>query len=148
MTILVINGPNLNTLGRRQPQVYGTTTLAEIESSLREYADRLGMTVEFFQSNSEGALIDYIQEHQEGATGIIINAGALTHYGLALRDCLAGVQAPIVEVHLSNIYARESFRSRSVLASIAKGQISGLGWRSYLLALDYLASEANAGGGG
>lgn len=146
MTILVINGPNLNMLGQREPDIYGVTTLQEIETSVKEYADRMGMTVNFFQSNVEGSLIDFIQENVSTTSGIIINAGALTHTSIALRDCLTAVMAPVIEVHISNIYAREEFRHVSLLAPVVKGQITGLGWEGYLLAMDYLLSEANRGG--
>jgi 3-dehydroquinate dehydratase-2 len=145
VSILIINGPNLNTLGQREPEVYGNTTLEEIDRSVREYADRMGMTVEFFQSNSEGAIIDFIQEKQAKATGIIINAGGLTHTSIPLRDSLAALSVPVIEVHISNIYAREEFRHKSLLAPVVRGQISGLGWHGYLLAMDYLLSEANRG---
>ena len=146
MTILVINGPNLNMLGQREPDIYGATTLQEIETSVKEYADRMGMTVNFFQSNVEGSIIDFIQENGSTTSGIIINAGALTHTSIALRDCLTAVMAPVIEVHISNIYAREDFRHVSLLAPVVKGQITGLGWEGYLLAMDYLLSEANRGG--
>jgi 3-dehydroquinate dehydratase-2 len=145
VSILVINGPNLNTLGQREAEVYGNTTLEEIERSVREYADRVGMTVEFFQSNSEGAIIDFIQEKQAKATGIIINPGGLTHTSVSLRDSLATLSMPVIEVHISNIYAREEFRHKSLLAPVVRGQITGLGWHGYLLAMDYLLGEANRG---
>ena len=141
MSILVINGPNLNTLGQREPDVYGTTTLEEIERSTKAHAQDKGAQVEFFQSNSEGGIIDFIQEHQAGATGIIINPGGLTHTSVSLRDSLAALRIPVVEVHISNIYAREEFRHQSLLAPVVKGQISGLGPQGYLLALDYLLSN-------
>jgi 3-dehydroquinate dehydratase II len=144
MSVLVINGPNLNMLGQREQDIYGAFTLADIEARMQAYAESLGVTVEFFQSNTEGAIIDYIQKHQSGATGIIINAGAFTHTSVALRDCLAIVTAPVVEVHISNIYAREEFRHLSYVAPVADGQISGLGWQGYLLALDYIAAQAGS----
>jgi len=140
MRILVIHGPNLNMLGSRQVAIYGNKTLAEIDSLLQKRARELGADLETFQSNHEGALVDFIQKKAPGAAGIIINPGALTHYGLSLRDALADASLPIIEVHLSNIYAREEFRRQSVIAPIARGQISGLGWRGYLAALEILAA--------
>ena len=144
--ILVLHGPNLNMLGQRQPEIYGRTTLAEIDQALREAASERGFETISFQSNHEGALIDEIQRYGQVACGIILNPGALTHYGIALRDALAAVPAPAVEVHLSNIYAREPFRHHSVTAPVAAGQISGLGPAGYVLALRYLMDRAEAGG--
>ena len=138
-TFLIISGPNLNMLGTRQPEIYGSMTLERIHERLRERAQELNVSVECFQSNHEGVLIDFIQAHAEKSAGIIINAGAFTHYSIALRDALAAVYVPIIEVHLSNIYAREEFRHRSLIAAISRGHIVGLGWRSYLLALEALA---------
>ena len=135
---LVISGPNLNMLGTRQPEIYGSMTLEQIHTQLRERAQELAVSVECFQSNHEGVLIDFIQTHAEKSAGIIINAGAFTHYSIALRDALAAVHFPIIEVHLSNIYAREDFRQHSLIAAISRGHIVGLGWRGYLLALDAL----------
>ena len=145
--ILVINGPNLNRLGRRDPAHYGTVTLAEIEDRLRSRAADLGLEVHCFQSNSEGALIDCLQEHSAESAGVIINPGALTSYGLSLRDALTDTRLPVVEVHLSNVHAREPWRSRSVIAPVAVGQIAGFGWRSYLYALEYLAARRDDEGG-
>jgi 3-dehydroquinate dehydratase-2 len=141
MKLLVIHGPNLNALGRREPEIYGNTTLAQIDDALRERAAAAGAALLSFQSNHEGALIDFIQAEGWDADGIIINPGALTHYGLALRDTLASLAAPIVEVHLSNVYQREPFRHASVVAPVATGQIAGLGWRGYLLALEWLLGK-------
>ena len=143
MSILVINGPNLNILGEREPATYGPTTLAEIEDQLREHSSKLGVALDFFQSNTEGAIIDYVQANAGSSSGIIINAGGLTHTSVALRDCLAAVSVPVVEVHISNIYAREEFRHTSLTAPVVRGSIVGLGWQGYLLALDYLAAEGD-----
>ena len=141
MRVLVINGPNLNLLGTREPSYYGVKTLEDILEALEEAARDLDVELEAFQSNHEGAIIDYVQVNAPDASGIIINAGALTHYGLALRDALIDSRLPIIEVHLSNIHAREEFRRRSVLADVAVGQIAGLGWKGYLYALEYFAGE-------
>jgi len=141
--ILVIHGPNLNRLGARDTDVYGDKNLDEINALLQKGAYELGVELEAFQSNHEGELLDLIQEKSSEATGIIINPGALTHYGLSLRDALADTGLPVIEVHLSNIYAREDFRQHSVVAPVAKGQISGLGWRGYMAALEIMvAAEA------
>ena len=141
MKILVINGPNLNILGKRNKAIYGDKTLPEIDAMLKKQGQSLGIDVISFQSNSEGKLIDFIQEHSPQADGIIINPGALTHYGFSLRDALADSELPVIEVHLSNIYAREDWRAKSVIAPIARGQISGLGWRGYVAALRTLVGE-------
>ena len=143
--IAVINGPNLNALGRRDTAVYGAVTLAEIQAKITERARELRVDVEFFQSNSEGAIVDHIQNAT--ADGIIINPGALTHYGYSLRDALADAGLPIVEVHLSNIHAREEWRRKSVVSEVAAGQISGFGWRGYIAALEILSAILNENGG-
>ncbi len=141
MKILVVNGPNLNMLGKRDKTIYGEKTLAEIDALVKKQGEDLAIEVMTVQSNSEGALIDFIQEQERSAEGLIINPGALTHYGFSLRDALADTKLPIIEVHLSNIYAREDWRAESVIAPIATGQISGLGWRGYVAALRTLAAE-------
>lgn len=146
MKLLVLNGPNLNLLGQREPGVYGTITLAEIERRLTARAGELGVELVCFQSNHEGALIDRLHAEGPSIDGVILNPGALTHYSYALRDAVAAVGRPTVEVHLSNIYAREEWRHRSVIAPVARGQVSGLGWRGYLLALEYLVVAAGAAG--
>ena len=144
MKVLIVNGPNLNNLGRRDPEQYGGITLLQIESRLREKAESIGVVLDFYQSNHEGSIVDFLQESTADIDGIVINAGALTHYGLSLRDALADASLPMVEVHISNIHAREEFRNHSVLAEIAIGQIVGLGWRGYIYALDFLATHLKA----
>ena len=141
--VLFLNGPNLNLLGSREPQVYGALTPAEIESDLAKLAAGRGIQAAFFQSNIEGALVDRVQQARtEGVDFIIVNAGAYTHTSVALRDALAAVAIPFVEVHLSNVYAREPFRHKSLLADIAVGSIVGLGAAGYRLALDYAAGRS------
>lgn len=144
MHLLLLHGPNLNMLGRREPAIYGSTTLDEINAALREQAEAAGASLTAVQSNHEGVLVDTLQEHWGRIDGIIINPGALTHYGLSLRDALAAMDVPIVEVHLSNVYAREAFRHHSVVAPIAAGQIAGLGWRGYALALQWFLERRPA----
>jgi 3-dehydroquinate dehydratase-2 len=141
MRILLIHGPNLNMLGKRDRAIYGDKTLAEIESLVGEKAQELGTEVLTFQSNSEGALIDFIQAETPEAAGIIINPGALTHYGLSLRDALDDSALPVIEVHLSNIYAREEWRHKSVIAPITRAQICGRGWQGYIDAVEALVAE-------
>ena len=144
MKILVIHGPNLNMLGQRDKAIYGEKTLQAIDALLRKEARALGVAGVTFQSNHEGALIDFVQEQADSARGIIINPGALTHYGFSLLDALVDSKLPIIEVHLSNIYQRDEWRTRSIVAPIAQGQISGLGWRGYLAALQILAGKLKA----
>jgi 3-dehydroquinate dehydratase-2 len=139
-TILVINGPNLNNLGKRDSSLYGTRRLPDIEAEIAAKASELGVEVRFFQSNHEGAIVDFIQESSAGASGVIINAGALTQVGYSILDALLDAGLPFVEVHLSNIHARERFRQQSVFASKAVGQMAGFGPSGYIYALDHLAS--------
>src|SRR5262245_50573701 len=136
MKILCQNGPNLNLLGQREPAVYGRTTLKEIEASVRERAGELGVTVEFRQSNLEGELVNWIQEARDRFDLIVLNAAAYTHTSLALRDAIVAVGVPTIEVHLSNVHAREKFRHKSLIAPVCVGQISGFGANSYVLAID------------
>ena len=137
--IVVIHGPNLNLLGTREPLIYGQTTLREIDDDLKDHGAELGVSVEPFQSNHEGLLVDRIQQARGAAAGLIVNAGGLTHTSVSLRDAIAAIEIPTVEVHLSNLYTREEFRHRSYLAPVCLGQIVGLGAIGYRLALDALA---------
>jgi 3-dehydroquinate dehydratase-2 len=141
--VVVLNGPNLNMLGRREPGIYGSTTLPEIEARLRELGSTLDppLDVETFQSNHEGALVDAIQGRGGSADGIVLNGGALTHYSIALRDALTAVNRPTIEVHLSNIHAREEFRHQSMTAPVATGIIAGLGPLGYEMALRFLSAH-------
>jgi 3-dehydroquinate dehydratase-2 len=141
MKILIIHGPNLNILGKRNKVIYGEKSLDEINELIEQQAAEIDVDVAIIQANSEGDLVDFIQKEAGGSDGIIINAGALTHYGLSLRDALLDTTLPVIEVHLSNIYAREEFRQRSVIAPIAKGQVTGLGWRGYIAALRTLVAD-------
>jgi 3-dehydroquinate dehydratase-2 len=147
MKILVIHGPNLNLLGEREPEVYGKVTLAEINDRLTAAAKTRGAELRAVQSNCEGQIVNAIQEARTGADGLLINPGAYTHYSLAIRDALAAVRLPAVEVHLSNVFAREEFRSRSVIAPVCIGSICGFGWRSYELGLaallDHLSEQSS-----
>ena len=138
MRFLVVHGPNLNLLGTREPDIYGSATLADINTLLGEKAKAGGFGVEAFQSNHEGELIDKLQEATSGFDGVLFNPGGLTHTSVALRDAVAALPVPVVEVHLSNIYAREEFRQHSMISGVCKGVVSGFGVASYLLGLDAL----------
>src|SRR4051812_40858478 len=141
MRILLVNGPNLNTLGTREPQIYGYDTLADVVALVQKRASELGVEVEGFQSNHEGALIDHLQANTGKADGLIINPGGLAHTSIVLRDAITASQIPTVEVHISNVHAREPFRHESILTAVCRGMITGLGWRGYIYALEYLLAE-------
>ncbi|MBU8850228.1 MAG: type II 3-dehydroquinate dehydratase [Desulfobacterales bacterium] len=142
--IQVINGPNLNMLGKREPEIYGSLTLDQINDDLAQQAIPLGMDIDFFQSNHEGAILDKLHEiFNKNIDGIIINPGALTHTSIALRDAMAFISCPVVEIHLSNIYKREAFRHKSMLADIVTGQIAGFGHYGYQMALNAIADMIN-----
>ncbi len=142
LKIMVINGPNINMLGVREPEVYGEKSYADLESYIEEYGKDRGVEVTVLQSNCEGEIIDFIHHALGNFDGIVINPGAYTHYSYAIRDALAAVEVPAVEVHISNVYKREEFRHTSVTAPECIGQIAGLGFKGYLLAIDYLIEEA------
>jgi len=139
--LVIVNGPNLNLLGKREPEIYGTRSLTDLNELVRDKARELKVEVAVFQSNSEGEIIDFLQKEAPGSTGIVINPGALSHYSLALYDCLQALRLPVVEVHISNIHAREEFRSRSVTARAARGVIAGLGFDGYLHAMEFLVDQ-------
>jgi 3-dehydroquinate dehydratase II len=136
MKVLFLNGPNLNLLGQREPEVYGHATLGDIEAKVREKAGKLGVSVDFRQSNQEGELVDWIQQARGIFQVIVLNAAAYTHTSVALRDAIAATQVPTIEIHLSNVHAREEFRHHSLIAPVCRGQIAGFGVESYLLALE------------
>jgi len=140
-SILILHGPNLNLLGRREPEVYGDWALDDINAELVSVGQDLGVQVRCFQSNSEGELIDALHEAREWAAGVVFNPGAYTHTSVALRDAISAIEIPVVEVHLSNVYAREEFRHKSLLAPVCLGKITGFGWRSYVLGLQALAGD-------
>ncbi len=140
MRILVMNGPNLNRLGKRRPSIYGDLSLNDVAERLSSRAADLGVELTFVQNNSEGALIDALQAMESECDGVIINPGALSHYGLSLREALAEIELPVIEVHISNIYSREEWRHNDVIAPVVTGQVAGFGWRGYLAALELLAS--------
>ena len=145
MRIAVLNGPNLNLLGHREPEIYGRTSLAEIERMVRQAATPLGVEIDWFQSNHEGEMVEAVQRLEGQADGALINAAALTHSSLALRDALLAVKVPFVELHLSNIFAREPERRQSVIADLALGMVTGFGAQSYLLALQALLGRLRGG---
>jgi len=135
MKILILHGPNLNLLGTREPDVYGSMSLDDINAKLVELGKELGTELTFLQSNHEGALIDALQDARTWANGVVFNPGGYTHTSVALRDAIAAIQIPVIEVHLSNVYAREEFRHTSLVSPVCRGKISGFGWRSYMLGL-------------
>ncbi len=143
MRILLLHGPNLNTLGTREPEIYGRQTLADVEAIVAERAAALGAEVRCFQANGEGAMIDWLQQEQKQADGLIINAGALTHSSIALRDAIAGAALPAIEVHISNVYKREPFRHVSLMSAVCSGTIVGLGAFGYDLAVQAIVQQLN-----
>jgi 3-dehydroquinate dehydratase-2 len=145
LKILVLHGPNLNLFGRREPHIYGSTTLAQIDERIRALAAELGVDVEIFQSNHEGALLDTLHSHIDDVQGCIINPAALTNYSVALHDCIKAMPFPVIEVHMSNIQQREEWRHHSIIAPAAKGTVQGLGWRSYTAALRALVEIVKDG---
>ena len=141
MKILIMNGPNLNLLGEREPSVYGDNSLSAINGRLKEQAEKASVDIDFYQSNHEGALIDKLHEARTEFDYIILNAGAYTHYSYAIRDAIAAIKIPVIEVHLSNVHSRDEFRHKSVISPVCKGVIAGFGEQSYVLALNYAISQ-------
>ena len=141
MQFLLLNGPNLNMLGTREPEIYGSETLPQLVGAIRDYAAKKGITLRDYQSNIEGELVTAIQEARHDADGILINPGAYTHYSIAIRDAIASIDIPVVELHISNVHAREPFRHKSVLSAVCLGVIAGFGRNSYFLAIDALERE-------
>ena len=138
--LLILNGPNLNLLGTREPETYGTITLEQIESDCTSHASQRGFTIDFRQTNTEGTLVDWLQEASGTSAGVILNAAAYTHTSVAIHDAVAAIAVPVIEVHLSNVFAREDFRHHSFVSDVAAGVIIGLGAQGYILAIDALAS--------
>jgi len=143
LKFLILHGPNLNLLGTREPDVYGNMTLDMINQKVTEYALRLHVEVNCFQSNHEGALIDSLHDARTWASGVVFNPGGYTHTSVALRDAISAIEIPVVEVHLSNVYSREEFRHKSLVSAVCSGKISGFGWRSYILGLQALVDILN-----
>lgn len=141
MKLLVIHGPNLNLLGIREPETYGVYTLAQINEKIEQYAKKYNIEVTIRQTNHEGVLVDWLHDAREWANGIILNPAAYTHTSVAIRDAIVAIKIPVVEVHLSNIYARENFRQQSLTAPVCVGQLCGFSWKSYLLAIDFFRME-------
>jgi len=138
--IVIINGPNMNLLGEREPEIYGERSLEDLNNEIKKYADKKGVELKFFQSNHEGEIIDILHNHRNDADGFILNPGAFTHYSYAIRDAVAAISPPVVEVHLSDIESREEFRKISVIEPVAAEQYSGEGLRSYFMGIDFLLS--------
>ncbi|RBP50794.1 type II 3-dehydroquinate dehydratase [Arenicella xantha] len=145
MKLLIVNGPNLNLLGEREPEVYGSESLADVNAWIEQHESSQAHQLAFFQSNHEGLLIDYLHEHRRRVDGLVINPGGLTHYSVALRDAISGCQIPTVEVHLSDIYSREAFRHVSMIKDVCLQQVSGRGKQGYIDAIEFLAAELSSG---
>lgn len=145
MKLLVINGPNLNLLGEREPGIYGGQSYADLSERIMDKAEELGVKCEIFQSNHEGAIIDKLHSARTDFSGVILNAGAYTHYSYAIRDAIAAIKIPVIEVHISNVFARDEFRKNSVIAPVCRGSISGFGFAGYLMAMDALSKYSAEG---